>query len=622
MCGIAGVVTPDPGEAESALLRMVPTMVHRGPDDSGHEILPFRAAGAQGVVGLGFRRLAILDLSPAGHQPMRDDASGNVLIFNGEIYNFATLRAELEQEGCRFRGTSDTEVLLQCLTRRGEAALERLEGMFAFAFYRAHDQALLLARDPLGIKPLYVARAAGRTAFASEVRTLLASGLVSRNVDAAGIADVIAFGSVQGPRTVFSDIEEFPAGHCQWIGGQARRFWWFPAISPGTGGDAVGSIRRLVREAVSRHLVADVPVGIFLSAGIDSTIVAACAAELSSSVTSFTVGIGPRHPDDETAVAEATARRFGIRHEIMPVGAAELPPLWHDWIASLDSPSIDGFNTFLVTKALADRGIKVGLSGLGADELFGGYPVFRSGPRLRWFLATLSLLPAAALAPVAQACLAACGRRALGEKLATVIRGGRSAEAIAIGLRRVASNDTLHMLGLEDVDTDRLAGGLEAGSSVPADDFNAISRMELSRYMRATLLRDSDANSMRHSLELRVPFLDRTLAEYVLSLPGPVKAGAGRVGKHLLRAAFADRLPAAVTDRRKTGFTLPVGTWMQQQMRPFCEAAIAGLADAPWLDGNAVTRIWRNYLDDPRSMPWSRPFALVVLGDYLHRHRG
>lgn len=623
MCGIAGVVTQDRREAEAAIGRMVPAMVHRGPDDGGQEILPVAGMGAPAFAAIGFRRLSILDLSPAGHQPMCDPETGNVLVFNGEIYNFVELRTQLQAMGVHFRGTSDTEVLLHALGRWGDAALSRLEGMYALAFHRARDHSLLLARDPLGIKPLYAARPGGRLVFASEIRTILASGLVLRDIDVAGITGMLAFGSAQAPRTVFAAIEEFPAGHAQWIGGAARRFWSFPTVRSDVGDDPVATTSSLVHSAVRRHLVADVPVGVFLSAGIDSTIVAACAAEVASSVTAFTVGIGPRHPDDETAVAAATARGLGMRHEILSIDERALPSLWHDWVESLDSPSIDGFNTWLVTKGLADRGLKVGLSGLGADELFGGYTAFRRVPRMRRLMTALSFLPAGVTAAVAERCLAGVGKHETAEKVSDLLRGGRDAGSIALATRRVLSDRRLQALGL-----------LAKGAAVPGaeatpdpgvprgDDFNAVSRVEVAHYMRNTLLRDSDANSMSHSLELRVPFLDQPLADYALGLPGRVKLGAEGAGKHLLRAAFCDRLPKVVTGRSKTGFTLPIGEWMRAEMRPFCEEAIAFVAGLACLDGDAVMETWRRYLERRERSSWARPFALVILGDYLRRHAG
>lgn len=618
MCGIVGVVTPDRREAESAIRRMVPTMVHRGPDDGGYEVLPM---GGAAVVALGFRRLAILDLSPAGHQPMRNPDSGDVLIFNGEIYNFAALRSELVSAGCRFRGTSDTEVLLHALGQWGDATFARLEGMYALAFHRAHDGSLLLARDPLGIKPLYVARHASRVIFASEIRTILASGMVRRDIDVAGVAGMLAYGAVQAPRTVFADIEEFPAGHAEWFGRPRHCFWTFPPVLEAFEGDPVAATKSLVHDAVRRHLVADVPVGVFLSAGIDSTVVAACAAEASSSLAAFTVGIGAQHPDDESAVATETARRLGIKHEIVNIDERDVPQYWHSWVDSLDSPSIDGFNTWLVTRSLARHGFKVGLSGLGADELFGGYPVYRRGPELRRLMAALSFLPHEALATAAAGCLLLTGKADTAEKLADVLRGPHDLRSIALGLRRLTSDHQLRTFGLPIPQDGRADDDPRfVSDTTPGDDFNTIARIEVARYMRNTLLRDSDANSMAHSLELRVPFLDQPLVDRVLALPGYVKASAGGTGKKLLRRAFHDRIPQVVARRRKTGFTLPVGSWMRGEMREFCEDAISALDGFAFLNGDAVRQSWLNYLGGARPLSWTQPLTLVVLGTFLRRH--
>jgi asparagine synthase (glutamine-hydrolysing) len=611
MCGIAGVITADPKEAELAIRRMVRAMVHRGPDDGGHELLPTVRDGVAATAAFGFRRLAILDLSPTGHQPMVNRETGDCLIFNGEIYNFRDLRRDLESLGTRFLGSSDSEVLLHALGRWGDHALERLEGMYAFAFYRSADRRILIARDPLGIKPLYVAQSAARFMFASEIRTLLASQFLSRSLDPEGIAGMLAYGSVQAPQTVFREIREFPAGHCQWIGSEPRRFWSFPEPhAAGQDSAPTEMVRERVVESVHRHLVADVPVGVFLSAGIDSTIIAACAAESGAQVTSFTVGIGSQYADDEVGVAAATARQLGIPHRAVPIEAGSLVGLWQRWIASLDSPSIDGFNTFLVTKALADQGMKVGLSGLGADELFGGYPVFRTAPRLMRLLRMARYLPRGVAAGAVAMALRRAGRPGQAEKLAGLLTGNPDLQAVVLGLRRVTSDSSLGRLGLPPLRP-------EDSRSGSADDFTVISRTEMTHYMKNTLLRDSDANSMSHSLELRVPFLDQPLVNAVMSLPGAAKEAAGGPGKRLLREAMASLIPKAVARRPKTGFSLPLADWMRGEMREFCAAAIESAAELPMVHGPAMRQAWHDYVRDPVGVPWSRVFSLIVLGNYL-----
>lgn len=616
MCGIAGLLTPDHREAERVLSLMVASMVHRGPDDGGIEVLPARLPdGSSGVVGLGFRRLAILDLTPAGHQPMVDPETGNCIVFNGEIYNHRRLRSELEAAGCRFRSTSDTEVLLHALGRWGEKALDRLEGMYSFAFARADDRGLLLARDPLGIKPMYVAEVGDRVLFASEIRTLLASGLVPRDLSAEGIGGLIAFGSVQAPHTVFERIIEFPAGHFQWVGRPSRRFWEFPEIREIPGPSESGLpdlVRERVRAAVRSHLVADVPVGVLLSAGIDSTIVAACAAETGGPVSAFTVSIGDRYPEDEAATATATAKALEIDHHVVPIRSTELRESWPQWIRSLDSPSIDGFNTWLVTKALAERGMKVGLSGLGADELFGGYPVFETVPKLLGWLDSVQVLPRRLVARTAETMLRFAGRPGPAEKVPDLLTGRRDLGAVLMGMRRITSDAKLARLGAV------LPRSAVPSVPHPEDAFSSVSRIELTHYMRNTLLRDSDANSMKHALELRVPFLDLPLVTAVSELPGRLRRSASGPGKRLLREAMAKHLPTEVMSRPKTGFSLPIAEWMRGEMRDHCAGAVEFCGERAGLRGAEVRRVWDRYVKGG-SEAWALPFAMVVLGEYLRK---
>jgi len=633
MCGISGVIRADRSCIEPAVRRMMQAMIHRGPDDEGYEQLPLGGDDAGPAAGLGFRRLAILDLSAAGHQPMFNEQTGDCLIFNGEIYNFRALRAELQLQGVLFRSQSDTEVLLQALSAWGEAAVAKLQGMYAFAFYDAKSRRILLGRDPLGIKPLYVARLADGLVFASEIKALLASGIVPDELDIGGIASMLAYGAVQSPLTIHRAIRAFPAGTTQWIdarvaGGEPpaspRRFWTFPEESL-RGIDqptAVAETRKLLRDAVLRHLVADVPVGVFLSAGIDSTIITSFAREFTARVTSFTVGFGSVAVDDESDIAARTAHDLGIRHVAVPVDPTLLPDAWHAWITSMDSPSIDGFNTFLVSRQLAAEGVVVGLSGLGADELFGGYNIFSRAPRWSRRLRLLGGVPRRMLASGIGELGQFHGRTANVEKLADLVAGQPSVAGVTRSLRRSLSNRRL-----EDFHVSFSRAGLAADylPNVPerleplasADDFNMVSRIEMVHYMGDTLLRDTDANSMRHSLEVRVPFLDQPLVDFVSALPGCHKGGGGRPMKSLLRAAALDVLPDEVRRRAKTGFTLPIGFWMRNQLRDACEAAIQRLEQVSVLNGREVRSVWDRFLSNPNSMHWSRPLSLVVLGHVI-----
>jgi len=632
MCGICGVISEDKSEIEPAVRFMMNAMVHRGPDDEGFELLKFDDHDAGPGVGFGFRRLAILDLTLTGHQPMYNPATGDCLIFNGEIYNFARLRAELQCEGVLFRGHSDTEVLLHALSRWGEAAFGKIQGMFAFAFYEAKTHRVLLARDPLGIKPLYVAASAKRIVFASEVRSLLTSGLVSNELDISGIAGMLAYGAVQSPHTIYKAIRLFPAGHYQWLAATPDpdikaagplRYWRFPATSsaPIDVPTAAANVRLLLHQAVKRHLIADVPVGVFLSAGIDSTIIASFAREYSSGVTAFTVGFGAIHGQDELALASETATALGIKHVAMSLDMTNMPRNWHDWIEQMDSPSIDGFNTYVVSQRLAEENVVVGLSGLGADELFGGYSNFIRAPRLAHFLQALRFVPPDLRSGLA-ACLASInGRNSASEKLADLLAGQPFIRSVVLALRRSLSNQRLTALGVPASRTDLGPDYLDVDVTISADPsrdaFNAVAWTEATHYMADTLLRDTDSNSMRQSLEVRVPFLDLPLVDYVSALPGHIKQRTGAVSKSLLRMACQKVLRRNIVKRPKTGFTLPIGPWMRNDVRDSCEAAISRLETVPFLDQREVRRIWNAFLADEKTMHWSRPLSLVVLGSAI-----
>jgi asparagine synthase (glutamine-hydrolysing) len=525
---------------------------------------------------------------------------------------------------------SDTEVLLQALCTWGESAIERLQGMFAFAFYHAESRRILLARDPLGIKPLYVAALPDRFLFASEIRPLLASGLVPKDIDLAGISGMLAYGAVQSPRTIHQHIRSFPAGHLQWIdhgavrGGssrQPRRYWDFSRqVLADDHGRAVGSVRDMLHDSVLRHLAADVPVGVFLSAGIDSTVIASFAREYTPRVKAFTVGFGSIHGQDEVVLAAETARALDMEHVAVELDAENMPAKWHDWLAGMDSPSIDGFNTYVVSRRLAAEGVVVGLSGLGADELFGGYATFDRAPRMSRILRGLRFMPRSLRAAAVTTLGAVGGSPGSVEKLADLVAGETTVAGVARSLRRTLSDSRIRAMGLAPGRVGLACDYLELGQArlepaLDGDAFNTVARMEAVHYMGDTLLRDTDANSMRHSLEVRVPFLDLPLVDYVSALSGGVKRG--RSSKSLLRQAGAKVLANRITNRSKTGFTLPIGDWMRGEMREPCEEAIKNLAKQPFIDAAEVGRTWRLFIDQPGAMHWSRPISLIVLGSYL-----
>jgi asparagine synthase (glutamine-hydrolysing) len=613
---------------------MMRAMVHRGPDDEGFQMLPLTAETTGPGVGFGFRRLAILDLSPAGHQPMINPATGDCLVFNGEIYNFRAIRERLQTAGHTFKSSGDSEVLLKALSEWGEGALCELDGMFAFAFYDARARRVLLARDPLGIKPLYASGIGAQFVFASEVRAVLASGLVPAELDRAGIASFLAYGSPQDPLTVHRHIRSMPPGSCEWVDvstlrGQppkSTRFWTFPCLSPEepSEADVVGRVRSLLEESVRRQCLADVPIGVFLSGGIDSATIAALARTNEGKADTFAVGYDVAGVVDETKAAAETAEFLGTRHFQSIVDDEWVMLQWSEWLKAADRPSIDGLNTYIVSGAVRDRHMTVALSGLGADEIFGGYPSFNRIPRLHQIVRLVSWLPQGLrrrAARVAFACLPA-GKRA---KVIDLISSSASIVDLTAMTRRTLSDESLRLLGFKASQLG-LSGVFlppEAYGVVgkETDTFSTISRAETCLYMGHTLLRDSDVNSMAHSLELRVPFLGRALVDYSTSLPGDVRAPKGSQPKHLLRRAVANLLPDAVFTRRKQGFSLPFGDWLFGPLRDQCEAAIASLSDCSAMDGAAVRRAWSLYESNRNRIHWSRPMTLVVLGSYLAKVR-
>ena len=544
---------------------------HRGPDDEGLEVHPFGRVW----LGLGHRRLSILDVSPLGHQPMTHGSTGCRIVYNGEIYNFSRLRHGLEAEGESFKSGSDTEVLLAGLARHGETYTKHCEGMYAYAFFDPRGPRLILAHDPAGIKPLYVARVGETLLFASEVRALLASGLVPRTVSPAAVAGMLAYGAVQQPLTVFASIRMNPAGAWQVVtpvkegwAAKAPFTWWRPPSPDLARADQeiVPQTRDLLDSAVRDHLVSDVPVGVFLSAGLDSTAIAGLAASHSSDVRSFTVGFADQPAFDELAMAQETAKRLGLRHTAIQIMNHDAEQAAREWLEAADQPSMDGLNTFVIAKAVRAHGIKVALSGLGADELFGGYPSFREVPKLRRLSRAARWLPRKV-----RRCLAGMltvGRPlAVRTKLTDMFDGPGDIANLALQIRRVLGDQQLAALGLEPLPLGLSASFLppEAVSCLPGTNDDAgwtISTIESGYYQANVLLRNSDANGMAHGLEIRVPFLNQRLLEWMHRLPGTTRFPRGRSPKFLLREAVGDLLSPELLNRPKTGFALPLRRWM------------------------------------------------------------
>lgn len=635
MCGICGIVGGFGDVAEPAVRRMMQAMVHRGPDDEGYAERPLGSDSSGAVAAFGFRRLAILDLTPAGNQPMIDEATGNCLVFNGEIYNFKHIRSKLAAHGVRIRSTGDTEVLLQALSHWGEAAIDELDGMFAFAFYEARTRRVLLARDHLGIKPLYVARLPRGVAFASEVRALLASGLVPSELDPAGIATFLAYGTPQEPLTVHKAIRSQPGGTMQWYGAEVaegrespprRRWWRFPQVAePAPEKELVDRIEQLCAESVRDQCVADVPLVVFLSGGIDSAVIAALAKRSNDRLFTFTVGNSISAAEDETEQARETADFLQTGHFETVVDDDWVQGEWREWMLGADRPSVDGLNTMLVSNAVKAAGNTVALSGLGPDELFGGYWMFDEVRRLRRLVAATGIVPRsirrAAVPRLAR--FAPASRR---QRIIEVYGGGTSYLDLTLMATRVFKDNVLHAMGLDHRSLGLTEHWLPAEALDPFTDvnrelFHTVSQVATLLYMVNRMLRDTDVNSMNCSLETRVPFLGRRVVDFVGSIPGRLHFPPGPARKHLLRKVAVRLLPQRVLDRPKRGFPLPLNAWMNGPLSDKCRESLESLARNPIVDGAAVLDAWNANSHVKGQETQSRRLALVTLGSYIAKTR-
>jgi len=616
MCGIAGVFARS--DARSIARKMTDAIAHRGRDGFGDAELRDERGDVAGAVG--HRRLAVIDLSDTGCQPMITPDERYSIVFNGEIYNFRALRTELERSGATFRGTSDTEVILAGWRAMGPRFVEQLRGMFAFALWDRETSTGWLARDPLGIKPLYIARAGGSMLFGSEVRAILASGLVAPIVSPVAVDGFLAYGSVPEPHSIIDGVEALPAGAVIRVRVSGHRAIAetefvtdpFEVRRGSLETDPVAAaalVRDALRDSVAHHLVADVPVALFLSGGIDSSAVAAFAAEASAArLDGFTVVFGEAK-FDESGPARAVAKRFGFRHREIPLAASDLLASLPAAFDAMDQPSLDGLNTFVVSRAVREAGTKVVLSGLGGDEMFAGYPSFRRALQAKRAWAALPR-PARALAARA---LEAGSERF--QKAAIFLDEHDPARGAYVASRTLFTAQARRALaGSPDrpVDTPIAPSGLTL--------LQRVSWYELTGYMRHTLLRDSDVLSMSHHLELRVPFVDRRVLEASLAIGDAVKLNRS-INKPLIVAAMGDLMPREVWDRPKQGFTLPFAPWMRGALHDEIASALLSPArmERVGIDVDAARHVWTRFLAGSRDVTWSRPWALYTLVRWAER---
>ncbi len=628
MCGIFGAVGGSSWLAGLKPDRAIEAMAHRGPNGSGTWRSPSLAApdgGPSPACALGHTRLSIIDLSDAAAQPMTTAAGRYTLVYNGEVYNFAEIRRELEGLGESFISTGDSEVVLKACVRWGEGAIERFRGMFALGFWDESERKLLLARDRLGIKPLYLVSGPEGLAFASEVRALLAAGAARRVLSPRGLLGYMRFGSVQEPDTLIAGVQSLPAGSVLLYDGRETRersFWALPAGTPRTISrqEAVAGIRELLHESVRLRLVSDVPFGIFLSGGGDSSALAALAsAEASRPVHTFTVVFDEAAFSEERWAAEVAAR-FGCVHHAVRITGEEAGASFAEALQAQDQPSGDGLNTWLVARAARREGLSMALSGLGGDEVFAGYPNFRTFERLVKLSGAAAFVPRPFLSFLAGRAARPEASNRFRKAVAVAEAGGRS-EGVGAALRTLFTDRQIE--GLIPGSAYRPGTGDERSMAPPSasgDLVNDLSRFDLAGYLRNTLLRDTDSMSMASSLEVRVPLLDHVLLEYVLSLPGDMKL-AGEGNKALLFEAVPE-LPREAGLRSKMGFVLPIESWFRGSMRGRLEELLLGLAgpSAGIFDQRGVADVWKAFLGGDGSMTATRVLTLASLVAWMAEH--
>jgi len=622
VCGICGIIGLQDNEvAEKSISLMNAAIAHRGPDDEGF----FTDAG----IALGHRRLSIIDLSKNGHQPMFSADGRFALIYNGELYNFKSLRLELQRskvgdtsQAYSFRTQSDSEVIIAAYQRWGVDCLKYFNGMFGFAIWDKQKEELFIARDRLGIKPIYYWQGDNKVLFASEIRALLKSNLVPKRLDKSAVCDYVAFQTVHAPSTIIEDVKMLLPGHYLLIKKsetnipvRQQKYWSLQDIKlPKTEKSyeqVCKDIKELFFASVERRLVADVPFGAFLSGGIDSSLVVAVMSKLMrEKVRTFSVSFNESEYS-EAPFSSQIAKQYNSEHHDIKLSPQECLFKLPEALSSMDHPSGDGINTYIVSEATKKAGITMALSGLGSDELFAGYPLFKrlsKLEKLKWvsgfplvslpFQLMNLVKPSPASAKLIE--MAELPNWGL-ENTYAVTRETFTKKELTDLLNSVSPLD-------RKISTNKNIGIL-----------SRISVAELSNYLPDVLLRDTDQMSMAHALEVRVPFLDYTLVEYVLGLSDEMKYPV--TPKKLLTDSMKGLLPENITNRKKMGFTFPWNVWMRNELKPFCEGNINSLSERQYFNKNNLQSLWKDFLKENPQAPWYKLWHLVALENWIKENK-
>ncbi len=619
MCGISGVISGrDTASLPDIIHRINDAMSHRGPDADGF----FFEDG----IALGHRRLSILDLSSAANQPFTDASGRYVMVFNGEIYNFQEIKKKLPEYP--FHTTGDTEVLIAAFAKYGAECLQLLRGMFALAIWDKQERSLFLARDRFGVKPLYYHHSGGRLLFASELRALLNSGWLPRKLNRSAVTDYLKYQAFASPVTPIEGVCELPAGNYMTFrdGRVETKTWWeLTAQNKPIAETNIGAIQKRIREllyqSVERRLASDVSLGAFLSGGIDSSAVVAIMSQVNPGATNaFTIAFEEKDYN-ELPYAELVAKKYKVNHTKLLLRPQDFLDQLPGALNAMDTPSGDGPNTYLVSKAIRNSGIIVALSGIGGDELFAGYPFFKQflSIKKRQGLFDNSLGVRKALSFL----LPASDQKLIRIKELLEVPASDITDIYPL-FRQIQNPRVLQGLygrlqPLQEADT--LEKNL-AGKQKALDGFPFLSQVTIADYLgytQSVLLKDADQMSMAVSLELREPFFDNDLVEYVLNIPDDFKFPA--YPKKLLVESLGDLLPPEIVFRKKQGFVLPYDLWMRSDLKGFCEEKIRGLAARGIFDEEKMIDYWNRFLGRRSNIRWADVWIFVVLEHWLEKNQ-
>jgi asparagine synthase (glutamine-hydrolysing) len=622
MCGINGYIGfNNKAHGLSVVQQMNRCMAHRGPDNN--------ATWADESIALGHVRLSILDLSEAAHQPFVSSCGNYVIVFNGEIYNFAEVKQKLLDQfpQLNFRTGSDTEILLQSYIQLGEDCLKELNGMFAFAVWNISEKKLFIARDRIGEKPLYYYSEGNTFIFASEIRSILETGIVPRKLNVDALPDYVQYQTVHAPYTLIEDVYMLTPGNYITVedGFVFTKNYWSPTINnnnnnPQTINNVTSEIRSLFEDSIRLRMVADVEVGAFLSGGIDSSAVVAQMAKLSPKpISTFSIIFGEKDFSEEE-FSNQIAKKYRTNHHAIRITANdflhEIPAI----LKSVDFPGGDGPNTYAVAQATRKTGIKVAMTGLGGDELFAGYPVFaqtyafhqkkmlRKTPRF--------------IRKMAGAAIGAVKSGTTGQKYKRILSQKKVTDAGFYSLSRQLFDkefvkDLLHLKSRSTLPVEEFSKVIFTGHKNQL--LSEVSVAEMRTYMQNVLLRDTDQMTMAHALEVRAPFLDHRLIDYALSINDELKYP--HTPKQLFVKAMGDLLPPEVVNRKKMGFTFPWAYWLRNEMKGYCEQRIKLLAQRSCFNGYELLKLWDRFTRNDATVPWSRVWHLVTLEEWLSNNK-